>query len=71
MLSAEDLMDFQFAAYDNETNSVVSSATVTSTDLRLAAAEFLRIYNPDGGNRYTPRLSRVEAPGENRDQAGA
>lgn len=71
MLSAEDLMDFQFAVYDSETKSVVSSVTITSTDLHLAAAEFLRIYNPDGGNRYTPRLSRVEAPGENRDQAGA
>lgn len=71
MLSTEDLMDFQFAVYDNETNSVVSSVTITSTDLHLAVAEFLRIYNPNGGNRYTPRLSRVEVPGENRDQVGA
>lgn len=71
MLSAEYPMDFRFAVYDSETKSVVSSVTITSTDLHLAAAEFLRVCNPDGGSRYTPMLSRVEAPGENLDREGA
>lgn len=67
MLSAEYLMDFRFAVYDSETKSVVSSVTIASTDLHLAAAKFLRVCNPDGGNRYTPMLSCVEVPGENRE----
>lgn len=67
MLSTKYPMDFRFAVYDSETKSVVSSVTITSTNLHLAAAEFFRVCNPDGGNRYTPMLSRVEVSGENRE----
>lgn len=44
MLSAEYPMDFRFAVYDSETNSVVSSVTITSTDLHL------------GGGRIPPHM---------------